>query len=307
MMEAFSGVNHESAKLKNPRVLELLCSRKEDGEKSLSLEGNELIGFDWRVPVVDGIPDFVAYAPKRKKFLEIEIPMQATPEAEVLKFPPKCRPQPWFQEAEFKYPLLQAHDKGFLLDVGAGQGNRGTFAPLGYDYVSLDNSFNSGQSSKGDADIDIVVDCHSLPMRSSIVEAVNCTAVLEHLYCPPLAVQEICRVLKPGGLLVGSCSFLEAEHFESQHHYTALGLFRLLENNGLKVLRLFPGQSLWEAHADSIYFGLPGHRLLGRLHRKVYLSLVKWFGGETEEQRLFRHAAIMHFAAVKPVVSNSAM
>jgi SAM-dependent methyltransferase len=297
--------NARAATLKNSRVLELLCSRTEDGEKLLHLEGDELLGFDWQVPVINGIPDFVRHAPKTKKMIEIEIPMQAVPSPEILTIPPRRTPQPWFQEAGFKFPLLQAHEKGFLLDVGAGQGNRRTFEMLGYHYVSLDVSFNSGQSHQGDADIDVVADCHRLPLRSSIVEAVNCTAVLEHLYYPPLAVREICRILKPGGLLVGSCSFLEAEHFESQHHYSYLGLFRLLECSGLKTIRLFPGQSLWEAHAGSIFIGMPAKELLGRLHRNIYLWLVKWLGGETAEQRLFRHAAILYFAAVKPAPVDS--
>ncbi len=285
--------------LKHPRILGLLCS-PDDAERPLELAGDELTGAGWRVPIVKGIPDFVTYAPKAKRFLEVEIPLDIKPDSKIFEAPPISSPVPtWFQEARFKFPLLQSHEKGFLLDVGAGQGNRRTYESLGYDYVSLDVSFNSRQSSNIDPDIDIVADCHRLPLRSSCIEAVNCSAVLEHLYYPPIALREICRVLKPGGLLVGSCSFLEGEHFESQQHHTALGLFRLLEYGGLSVIRLFPGQSIWESHAASLYFGLPGHRFLGRLHRWLYLSLASRFGGETAAQRLLRFAAILNFAAIK--------
>jgi len=287
--------------LKQPKLLELLCSPNHKSEEPLRLAGNELIGAGWRVPIVNGIPDFVTYAPKMKRSMEIEIPIEAVPQAEILGHPPNSGDMPhWFQEAGFKYPLLQSHAKGFLLDVGAGQGNRRTFANLGYDYIPLDISFNSQQSKLGAADIDIVADCHRLPIRSRSVEAVNCSAVLEHLYCPPVAMQEIGRILKPGGLLVGSCSFLEGEHFDSQQHYSYLGLFRLLECNGFKVICLFPGESLWESHAGSIFLGLPAKKLLGRLHRRLYLSFVKLMGNEPPERRLLRHAAVLYFAAAKP-------
>jgi SAM-dependent methyltransferase len=287
--------------LKHPNIAELLCPPDNVEGPRLRLAGEELIGASWRVPVIHGVPDFVTFAPRAERFLKIEIPVRAIPPAGVLKPPsdPSSRPQ-WFREAGFKYPLLRSHTKGFLLDAGAGQGNRGTYVGLGYDYIALDLSFDSRQAASGEADIDIVADCHRLPLRSSSIEVINCSAVLEHLYCPPIAVREFFRILKPGGLLIGSCSFLEGEHFDSQQHYSHLGLFRLLEGSGLKVMRLFPGQSLWESHANNIFLGLPAKKLLGRLHRRLYLSLVKLLGSEPPERRLLRFASVLNFAAEKP-------
>jgi SAM-dependent methyltransferase len=295
-----------AASLKHPRLMELLCAPDGNGETPLQLAGNELTGAGWKVPIVGGIPDFVTYAPKARRNMEIEIPSDAEPDAGILKAPPALdNLPPWFQQASFKFPFLQSHRKGFLLDVGACHGNRRTFENLGYDYISLDISFNSGQTHQGDADIDLVADCHRTPIRSSAVEVVDCTAVIEHLYCPPIAVREIYRVLKPGGLLLGCCSFLEGQHFESQTHYSYLGLFRLLENCGLTVIRLFAGQSIWESHAGSIYFGLPACKQLGRLHRWLYLSLVKLLGSESPDQRLLANAAVLHFVAIKPAAAQN--
>jgi SAM-dependent methyltransferase len=288
--------------LKHPRLMELLCAPDWTGETPLRIARNELTGAAWKVPITGGIPDFVAFAPKTRRILEIEIPIDAEPASAILAPPPNPDSVPsWFEQARFKFPFLQSHEKGFLLDVGAGQGNRQTFENLGYDYVSLDISFNSGQTHQGEADVDVVADCHRMPIKSSTLEVVDCTAVIEHLYCPPLAVQEIYRILKPGGLLVGCCSFLEGQHFESQTHYTHLGLFRLLKLSGLNVVHLFPGQSIWESHAGSIYFGLPASKGLGRLHRWLYLSLVKLLGSESPDRRLLSNAAVFHFAAVKPL------
>ena len=287
--------------LKNPKLLEILCSPDNPDGEPLSIDGNQLVGAGWPVPIVGGIPDFVTHAPAAGRSLSFEIPIEARPQPEVLTQPPiPGKPPAWFTEEKAKYWLLLAHQKGFLLDVGSGQGSRALFEKLRYDYIALDVSFNSQQRQRGPADVDVVADCHRLPLRSSTVEVVNSTALLEHLYCPALAVREIHRVLKEGGLLVGSCAFLEGEHFESQYHHTHLGLYRLLVLNGMEVLHIYPGVSLWEMHSGSIYFSLPGHEVLGRLHRKLYLFLTKMFGSESQDSRWLRHAAVLNFVAVKP-------
>lgn len=46
---------------------------------------------------------------------------------------------------------------------------------------------------------DIVGDIHDLPLADSSVDAIICSAVLEHVEEPQRAVREVYRVLKPGG------------------------------------------------------------------------------------------------------------
>lgn len=286
--------------LKNAKLLSLLCPPDDPAGAPLTLENDELLGAGWPVPVVHGIPDFIRYAPSAQRQLTFEIPIECRPAPDVLTQPRLAEQTPaWFRESGHKYPLLAEHRKGFLLDLGAGLGNRGTYAPLGYDYIALDVSFNSGQRGPGEADLDLVADSHRIPLRTASVEVVMCTAVLEHVYCPPLVIREIHRVLRPGGLLIGNCSFLEAEHFDSQYHHTHLGLFRLLTAGGLQVQHIFAGESLWELHSGSIYFGLPKNKVLGRLHRRLYLLGVKLKSSESPALRLLRHAAILEFVAVK--------
>lgn len=286
--------------LKNAKLLPLLCPPDDPDGAPLEFDGDSLIGVGWRVPVVNGVPDFVSHAPPVTRTLTFEIPIECRPSPETLT-PPYFASEtpPWFRESGHKYPLLKEHEKGFLLDLGSGQGNRQSYEPLGYDYIALDVSPNSQQRGPGEADVDLVADCHRIPLRTASVEAVICTAVLEHVYCPALVIREIHRVLKPGGLLIGNCSFLEAEHFDSQFHHTHLGLYRLLTLGGMKPQHIYPGESLWELHSGSIYFGLPKNKLLGRLHRKLYLLGVKLKSAESPEMRLMRHAAILEFVAFK--------
>jgi SAM-dependent methyltransferase len=287
--------------LKHPRLLELLGPPDNPDSAFLSLSENQLYGAGWPVPVVDGIPDFVTHASPVTCTLTYTIPINDHPSPEILQTPPQGSNVPaWFQENDRVYEFFLRHQKGILVDVGSGPGNRSTYEGLGYDYVASDISFNSRQRiGKEVADVDLVADSHRLPLRSACAEAVISTAVLEHVYCPPIVVREVWRILKPGGLFYGNCSFLEAEHFDSQYHHTHLGLYRLLTYAGFNVLHIFPGISLWELHAGSIYFSLPGSEMLGRLHRKLYLSLVKLVGSESPEKRLLRHAAVLNFVATK--------
>lgn len=287
--------------LKHPKLLELLCSPDEPGAGSLTLSENQLLGAGWFVPVVNGVPDFVAHAPPVTRTLTYTIPIEHYPRQEILQPPPRRTNLPeWFLEDNRIYEFLAGHSKGVLVDIGAGAGNRSTYENLGYDYLASDISFNSRQRRHREgADLDLVADSHRMPLRSGCAEAVISTAVLEHVYCPPLVVGEVYRMLKPGGLFIGNCSFLEGEHFDSQHHHTHLGLYRLLTNAGLKVLHIFSGISLWEIHSGSIYFSVPGNELLGRMHRRLYLWLVKLKGSEPPDKRLLRHAAVLWFIAVK--------
>jgi SAM-dependent methyltransferase len=286
--------------MRNFKLLGLLRPPDNPDGEPLKLEGNILVGAAWPVPVVNGIPDFVTYAPRVQRSIEINIPIEDQPSVGVLKPPPFSQKTPaWFREEKHKYSILKKHKKGFMLDAGCGRGNRRTFEKLGYDYIGLDISFNSKQNNEDPADVDVVADCHRLPLPSGSTEVVNSTAVLEHLYCPPLALREINRVLKPGGLLVGSCSFLEGEHYNSQFHLSWLGLYRLLILARMEVLHIYPGLSLWEMHSNSIYFSLPGHKWMGKLHRILYLALVTIKSNELPQMRLLRHAAVMHFIAIK--------
>jgi SAM-dependent methyltransferase len=286
--------------LKNQKLLGLLTSPDDPDGEPLRLEKDFLVHSHWQVPVVDGIPDFVTHAPPVTKSFTLNIPIDDKPPREVLQDPQRQKTPEWFQIDGRHYTLLKEHEKGFLLDVGCGQGKRSTFQELGYDYIGLDISFNSQQRCDGPADVDIVADCHRIPLPSCSVEVVSCEAVLEHLYFPLLAVQEIRRILKPGGLFVGSCSFLEGEHHDSQYHHSFLGLYRLLRLCEMEVRHIYAGISLWELYSGLIFFSLPGHRFMGRLLRALYPFLMGLKSKESPRLRLLRHAAVLHFVANKP-------
>jgi len=88
--------------------------------------------------------------------------------------------------------------------------------------------------------VDVVADAHDLrPVYEDCsVDAVYTENTLEHLHSPALAVQEMFRVLKPGGQVLSVIPFLQAFHGFPDHYqnYTVSGHRRLYEAAGFEVL-----------------------------------------------------------------------
>ena len=81
---------------------------------------------------------------------------------------------------------------------------------------------------------DIIGDVMALPMEAEQYEAVICLAVLEHVPRPWVAVGEMHRVLKPGGLLFAYVPFLSPYHaltgyYGDYFRYTEDGIRALCE------------------------------------------------------------------------------
>jgi SAM-dependent methyltransferase len=85
--------------------------------------------------------------------------------------------------------------------------------------------------------VDVVADAHCLPYAADCVDAVHCEAVLEHLYDPVTAVNEMYRVLKPGGKAFVCTPFLQGYHGYPHHYqnYTLTGQRHLLRSAGFEV------------------------------------------------------------------------
>ncbi len=88
-------------------------------------------------------------------------------------------------------------------------------------YVSLDINPDAQPAILGDA--------HSIPISNEMFDVILANNVIEHLHDPIVGVEEMRRVLKPGGLLYFTVPFLYPVH-EAPNDYTRLtryGLERL--------------------------------------------------------------------------------
>jgi len=119
-----------------------------------------------------------------------------------------------------------------VLDWGCGRAEyRRPVADLGHRYVGVDAE---GQ------DADVLADVHRLPFRAAAFDHVVTNAVLEHVANPFLAVAEVSRVLRSGGVFAGSAAFLEPYHHHSFFHLAPDGLLHVLRTAGLVVRGIWP-------------------------------------------------------------------
>jgi len=74
--------------------------------------------------------------------------------------------------------------------------------------------------------VDVVADVQQLPFASDVFARVECDAVLEHVPHPERAMQELTRVLAPGGFLHLVAPFCHPmhEHPKDYHRFTPDGL-----------------------------------------------------------------------------------
>lgn len=102
-----------------------------------------------------------------------------------------------------------------VLDVGGKKeiGSKGYHYPLqsvgAWMYLNIDATSNP----------DVLADATDIPLEDASVDVVVCTEVLEHLATPALCIEEIWRVLKPGGVFIGSAPFVFPVHGDPSDYY----------------------------------------------------------------------------------------
>ena len=124
---------------------------------------------------------------------------------------------------------LQAEGK--VLDLGCGPRDQASpIQYLGHQYVGVDYSNQAA---------DFLADAHAIPFKNETFDCVLSYAVLEHLHNPFICAQEIERVLKPGGVYIGTVSQGEPFH-GSYFHHTAWGFVSLISSvTKLKIKRIW--------------------------------------------------------------------
>jgi SAM-dependent methyltransferase len=151
-----------------------------------------------------------------------------------------------------------------VLDLGCGpKDQKAPIEHLRHRYLGVD--FDS-------QDADLLVDAHALPFQSQSFDCIFSYAVLEHLHNPFVAMTEVARVLKPGGLFLGTVSQGEPFH-ASYFHHTAWGLLSLLSQvPQLQPRRLWPAIDTLDSLASMGRYPKPirqGLAALARLHAAV--------------------------------------
>lgn len=132
-----------------------------------------------------------------------------------------------------------------VLDLGCGDGSSyERFAKLGpkISWLGLDIEDSPEVRTRVRKDIPFATyDGVNIPAPVSSFDLVFSHQVLEHVVQPGPLLNDVHRVLKDGGILVGSTSQLEPYHSRSIWNFTPYGLVVLLREAGFDEIQLMPG------------------------------------------------------------------
>lgn len=136
-----------------------------------------------------------------------------------------------FREIRSLAPALY----GTLLDFGCGQKPYKNLCVNATQYIGVDFQ-NEGHSHEKE-DIDIYYDGHHLPFNNEYFDSVFCSEVLEHVFNLDEVLNEIHRVMKPGGKMLLTVPFAWDEHEAPNDfgRYTSYGIKDIMERHGFEI------------------------------------------------------------------------
>jgi len=99
-------------------------------------------------------------------------------------------------QARLRALLAELPNSALMLDIGCGNGGLAGFSE---GYVGIDLSYYALQRLEPRGRY-VQADCTVLPVKTASVKLIATVATLEHVPYPELALAEVDRVLRPGGL-----------------------------------------------------------------------------------------------------------
>lgn len=164
-----------------------------------------------------------------------------------------------------------------VLDLGCGLGPyRREIESRGARWVGLDLS-GPGPTVVGDG--------LRLPFRAASFDAVLAAAVLEHIPEPTRFMEELARVLRPGGTLFGYVSFLEPFHGISYFHMSHMGVEYLFLSTGFQPRRIFPAHVGVPFQVETMLFPkrVPALQPLVRVLLRLRVAVFLWMNRMARE------------------------
>ena len=132
-----------------------------------------------------------------------------------------------------------------ILDLGCGEGKSyDDFKSAGIDFswVGIDIADSPEVAMRCRDDLEFIAfDGIHIPLPDESVDIIYSRQVFEHVHSPKELLQQVQRVLKPGGWFVGSTSHLEPYHSRSFWNFTPFGFASFLSESGFSEITLKPG------------------------------------------------------------------
>jgi len=182
--------------------------------------------------------------------------------------------------------------KGVVLDIGSGE-SKGYESLFNYEkYITLDIN--------PDYKPDIVASAEKIPLKDNSIDSILCTQVLEHTKEPLKIIEEIYRVLKPGGYVLLTAPLINEIHGEPDDfwRFTNFGFEYLFKKSGFKSVKIeqlggfFSSQAYLKIRYLIDRFDLPNRRWLGflRLPIKWYAKIMMFLDKMDKSSANKKHA-----------------
>ena len=164
------------------------------------------------------------------------------------------------------------HARGLLVDIGCGNTPfEGLFRERVERYVGMD--YPTTARLVGASRAEVYATALRLPLADASVETLLLTEVLEHLREPTPVLEELFRVLKPGGVLIASAPMIYNVHGAPHDffRFTPDGLRYLLELAGFQVAELAP-----QGYAGTMLGLMTNNFLTVAFGRTRWLRAIRW-------------------------------
>lgn len=186
--------------------------------------------------------------------------------------------------------LEKIPEGSLIIDVGAGEQPYKKYCKH-LRYKSQDFCEYSGegdgtglQMGKWDTSkVDIVSDIVSIPVEDDIFDAVLCTEVFEHIPDPVIALRELYRILKRGGVLILTAPFMSETHFAPYHFCSGFDRYWYqyhLNNVGFSECRVTSYGNLFSNFLTSLNIVIHSgnvkfiDKMIGIIFRKAFIKYV---------------------------------
>lgn len=133
---------------------------------------------------------------------------------------------------------------GNLIDIGCGvKPYQKKLEDVVKNHIGVDHKDSLHDLSNAD----MIGSAYKIPTKNETFDSALCTAVLEHLEEPELALKECNRVLKTGGIAVYSIPFIWHIHEEPRdfYRYSKYGIEYLFSKAGFKIIQLEALSGFW--------------------------------------------------------------
>ncbi|GJL67428.1 MAG: hypothetical protein NPIRA06_00630 [Nitrospirales bacterium] len=189
---------------------------------------------------------------------------------------------------------------GKMIDIGCGTKAKSILVG---DFVDEHIGLDHDECPHDKSLVDLIGTCYDIPAQDQTFDSLLCNAVMEHIEDPAVALQEMYRVLKPGGYGVFTVPMFWHLHEEPRDflRYTRFGLEYLFTNAGFSIVNIKPMSGFWTTFLTefSYYIVMKCGRSIFRYPAKLMVAqnnFLAWLldrGKLRDERFSWMHKAIV--------------